>query len=324
MQRTPRTCLLVVSLVTLELALLSSSSAADFSSTWLNGTGNWSDATQWNTSPNYPNNGNGVTYDATINSGAVTLDRDITIQRLTFSGGSLTGSSDLTLNEGLTWTGGELRTSGAINLGAGSTSTISGSDLVLDGPTINNSGTVNQNSDLSSSNPQSEAVINNLAGAAWNVQGSFNAVVASFNNSGTVTVQSPSSSDPSTSFYLMGGGTSNGTFIVETNSKLTFFPNIGAQTENTYTLNGATISGAGVTENFTSLVVAGNGTINTTFFNEGNLTVQAGATLTLTGFYKGFDRGGIALAGGTVTSAQLLIVGENSDLSGFWDGQCER
>src|SRR5687768_4687388 len=56
--------------------------AADVTSTWGGGTGNWGSAANWNNSPavnHFPNNGNGgFTYDAVVNAGAVTLDQDIT------------------------------------------------------------------------------------------------------------------------------------------------------------------------------------------------------------------------------------------------------
>ena len=104
MQRTLRTSLLVLSLAVIALAPSSHSSAADFSAIWDGGNGNWDDPLHWSTNPNYPNNGGGFTYNATINSGAVTLDRDIMIQRLFLNNFKSTiygnGSSQLTLNEG--------------------------------------------------------------------------------------------------------------------------------------------------------------------------------------------------------------------------------
>src|SRR5262245_12140024 len=71
-------------------SLYISALAADVTSTWNGTTGNWSDATRWSSNPNFPNNGNGgFTYDAIINSGSVTLDQDIAIEKLTLSGGTL-------------------------------------------------------------------------------------------------------------------------------------------------------------------------------------------------------------------------------------------
>ncbi len=106
--------------------------AANVSSTWLGGSGNWSAAGNWTNVPftvNYPNNGNGgFTYDAVINSSSITLDRSITIQKLTLSGGDLGGSSNLTCNDLITWIGGGMAGTGTtvatggvlINPGGGS------------------------------------------------------------------------------------------------------------------------------------------------------------------------------------------------------------
>ena len=90
-----------------------------FSPVWNGSNANWDDPLQWSGCPNGcdPNDAEGMTFNATINSGTVALDRDIAIQRLFFNGnihgGKITGGSQLTLNEGFTWNGGE------IALGAG-------------------------------------------------------------------------------------------------------------------------------------------------------------------------------------------------------------
>jgi hypothetical protein len=90
--------------------LAPSAAAADLTATWNNSTGNWSDATRWNTNPLFPNNVNGgFTFDAIINGGAVALDQNITIEALSL-GGAITRapatSFTLTLNGPFTWTGG--------------------------------------------------------------------------------------------------------------------------------------------------------------------------------------------------------------------------
>ncbi len=67
---------------------------------WMGNDGNWSDATQWSTNPNYPNNGtpSDTTYDVSISSGAVNLDVGASVNSLTLSGGSLGGAGILTLD----------------------------------------------------------------------------------------------------------------------------------------------------------------------------------------------------------------------------------
>jgi hypothetical protein len=310
------------------LGLLASTSAADFSAVWGGGNGNWSDPLLWNTNPNYPNNTGGVTYDAVISGGSVTLDRDITIQRLFYNAGigTLRGASQLTLNEGMTWDGGQIALSpgGAINLAAGSTSTISnvGSNHFFNSGTMNNAGAVNlaQSSGLFGAN----GIINNLAGGSWTIQAgsilgnfgvfnnagnftaSFVGVSASpfvdcvFNNSGIVTI--PSGGAYRLSFYR--GGSASGTFIVPTETELRFSTISSA---NTYTLtSGASITGGGSTtiNDTSTLDIAGSSAIGTSLTNRGTLTVQSGATLTLSG---GFSQSGTTrLNGGTITSIQPL------------------
>ena len=76
--------------------------------TYLGGTGNWSDPGFWSGCNSvFPNN-NGDTFNATVSTGTVTLDQNITIQAFTLSGGWLTstGGYDLTLNDTFTFTGG--------------------------------------------------------------------------------------------------------------------------------------------------------------------------------------------------------------------------
>src|SRR5262245_36510065 len=86
--------------------------AADVVST-LKSTGMWSVDANWTNTPflgGFPNNGNaGVkTYDAVVPSGTVTLDTNIVIQKLTHTGGTVTGGFNLTANELHTWKSGIL------------------------------------------------------------------------------------------------------------------------------------------------------------------------------------------------------------------------
>jgi hypothetical protein len=337
----PRTQLFLFTFVVATLAQITQASAADVSAVWDNFNGNWGDPFHWNTNPNYPNNTGGVTYDATINGGVITLDRNITIQRLFFNSsvngihgiyGSISGPFELTLNEGLIWTGGVIGST-TINLTTGSVSTITGLELGhYLGGTINNSGTVNQDAPL-----EFTGVINNLAGATWNMSGSGinplqghpppnsggifnnagNLVIGSvngysttylrstFNNSGTVTLQSPVSN--TWTLYLERGSAS-GSF------------NLGAQTIlsiGPYQLtSGATINGPGMVliDSFRSgeLDIAGAVTINSALVNRGTFNVLNGAVLNLTGSFDqpqtpgAFSPPVTRLSGGTISSAQTL------------------
>lgn len=80
----------------LVVSAVPSAGVAQTTATWDGSTGSWSDPARWSTNPLFPNNGNGgVDYNAVVNSGAVTLDQDITIQQLTLGGsGSIVGPGD--------------------------------------------------------------------------------------------------------------------------------------------------------------------------------------------------------------------------------------
>ena len=316
------------------------STDADFRADWLGGIGNWSNGLLWSTSPAYPNNGNGVTYDAIIGGGTVTLNRDIAIQKLYLNGGFVNGLFDLTLNEGLDWIGGGLSSSGTINLGAGSTSTISGVwptfAVILSGPTINNFGSVFQNTDITN-DAKVLGTINNIAGAAWNIQdhglpdaitfnnaGDFLAtdseVDGPFNNSGNVTIQSTIGTEffPYYTVYhglqLSGGGIASGTFDVAANAALIFYEQGPIQT---YTFTtGATVTGAGSVVDYGVMIdVAGDTMINPHLEIYGGLTVQPGVTLTLNGGLSLLS-GHMLLQGGTINSSRLLF-SVNCSLMGF-------
>src|SRR5262249_54088679 len=90
---------------------------ADVVSTFKGGSGLWGVAINWTNTPflgGFPNNGNAgvATYDAILPGGTVTLDTNIVIQKLTQSGGTITGTNNLTANDLHTWKGGTLSGSG--------------------------------------------------------------------------------------------------------------------------------------------------------------------------------------------------------------------
>src|SRR5687767_10073043 len=95
------------------------SMAADITSTWNGSTGNWSDATKWSSNPLFPNNG-ASTFDVIHNGGSLTVDQNIAIQKLNYSGGNLGGAGfTLTLNDLLTWTGGGMSGAGITQANGG-------------------------------------------------------------------------------------------------------------------------------------------------------------------------------------------------------------
>ena len=237
------------------------------------------------------------------------------------NGGTLYAAlSNLTLNEGLTMTGGSLFFPGfdptlvasTLNLASGSTSSISGGSI---GPgwTVNNSGTVNMTAGGAGS-----AVMNNLAGATWNVtlppfgqwtsttfnnagtfvfHGDFGDSSSFFQNSGSVT------GDAGSVFSLAhgnGNSTSSGTITV---GELV----VGDQNFNLTA--GATVNADLVFLSEGFLYIAGNSTLNANLeiHNLGTLEVKTGATLTLNGSLKQLNaNSNTHLSGGTITNSQAL------------------
>jgi Protein of unknown function (DUF642) len=325
--------------------------AADFSATWL-GSDNaaWSDGTAWSTAPAYPNNGPSGTYDATIGSGTAFVDNNFTIQRLHLSNGIVHcfAARSLTLNDGIDWSGGMI-SAGTINLSSGSSSTIS-SNVAVHGSQINNSGSVYQTGDISI--PASEhGVINNLAGASWNIQnhmitvgtldppqqsasftnaGNFTAVdsaVAGGINSfaGTVNIQSNIGTeiafDGSPIYHgltLTGGGYLAGELDIASNAALI----LGHTNDNRFAYyyilaDGITINGPGTLVTSDDTAFVGNATVNANLIAHGEIEVWSQATLTLNGVSHiagGFMYG----FGGTVKTPNYpLTVDLYGALSGF-------
>jgi hypothetical protein len=334
--KTPGKLLPVLACAVISFIQTSGAVAADFTAIWNGGTGNWSDPLQWNTNPNYPNNTGGITYDAAISHGFANLDVDVVIQRLSLGGSHsstrLTGSSQLTLNEGLTWTGGDiaLGPGGAINLAVGSTSTLTsipGSNYDFTSGTINNAGnfTLGQTSALFGTN----GTINNLASGTWTMKdGSLLGDFGLFNNAGTFVVEKAVNGNApfvdcvfnnngtvnlnsATAFNLAlyRGGSASGTFNIQTGFGLGFGTISTVVHPYTFTTGAAVIGGGTTTIGDSgSLIIAGNSSIQTSLVNRGTLTVESGATLSLSGAFTqiGATIGTTRLNGGTITSVQPL------------------
>ena len=123
---------------------------AQTNSSWVSGSGNWSNASNW--SPNQvPNNGGGNTYSVTIDPGnfdTVSLDENVTVSSLTL--GSLTGSETLLLDaigdrESLTITGNlTVNTTGGLGVDTLSAANVTDSGSI-EANTITVTGTFNNN-----------------------------------------------------------------------------------------------------------------------------------------------------------------------------------
>jgi hypothetical protein len=97
---------------------------------------NWSDGQNWD-----QGKAPGATDDVLIGQGQVTLDVPATVDNLTLSGGTITGSADLTINGALNWTGGTMSGSGQTFANGPVTIDTSSGGVTLDGRTFVNAGT---------------------------------------------------------------------------------------------------------------------------------------------------------------------------------------
>jgi len=331
-----------LSAVVLGLLLLSAHApAADQTATWNGTIGNWTDVTRWSTNPLFPNNGNGgFTFDAVQNAGTVTVNQNITIEKLTMSGGTNAAAGfTLTANDLFTWTGGELRNAGVTQAdggvsfsGAGNMVLFNGHSLRLGDDSSWSSGTLQFHAGAAITNESGNTFTNSFDGnlaitlsgtGGLNNEGTFTKSggtgVTNFgggvflNNTGTVNVNSGT-------LQLTGGGTSTGTWNVAGGSMLNF--------ANSHTLNaGTSVGGLGIvrfsagTTNFNagSYAVAG-----TTQINGGTANFNAAASTQLLEFSSGTlggtgtvtVNGLTTFTGGTMTGAGITQANGGVSFSG--------
>jgi hypothetical protein len=287
------------------LSLCHDSQGADLTATWDSSTDDWSDGTHWlDTNPNFPNNG-AVTYDAVISGGAVTLDQDIVINLLQLTGGLIDGSSNLTLETGLTWSGGTMSGSGQTTLANTATGTISSFSFntFLDGRTLANEGTITQGSS-STLYVLNGGSVNNSG--TWDFTADSNSVsyhsgaVGSFNNSGQL-LKSAGSGTSYIDLPVTNSGTAtaqSGTLSLNLADTATssgdFTADSGATVQlsslGTHTITG-TVGGSGSVE-----FVGGTIDVNSTYSSGGNTSITGGAV----NFNAAATTGGAtSVAGGT-------------------------
>ncbi len=296
MKTARRSGIALANLTLLGLALATSNRAADVNSVWNGVTGNWSTRTNWTPNANYPNNGNGgLTYNARVSAGAVTLTEPIVIQQYTNAGGTLAGDFPLTINELFTWSGGTLTGTGtpnsALNLLAGATwsgatKTITGRTISLSAGTVTwNAGNINigGNSVL---NIGAAAVFDTTFNATLNLSPADTAAIV--NNSGifrksgstgTATIEAILN-NPSGAVVevrngvlnLAGGGTGGGSYTNAPGATLQF----GGGTHNL--TDSSSVTGAG-----TNRVSAGTLDMAGTYDMSAGSTAVSGGTVNFTG-----------------------------------------
>ena len=209
--------------------------ATQFACTWGAGqTGNWTDTAKW-TSCNgtFPNNGVTDTYTASIPSGNVTLDQAISIDELTFSGGTITGGFNLDVGGMFTWSGGSMSGAGTthangdmtlngttksmtriLNLAGGHTATWTAGNLTVGG-TLNNAGSFDLQGNVSISSGGGSASFENTGSFLKSSGAGTSEVAIDFNNSGNAEVDAGT-------LKLSGGGSSSGSFSASASATLEF------------------------------------------------------------------------------------------------------
>ena len=261
--------------------------------------------------------------DLTLSGGSLSLDAPSTIGgALTLSGGTLAGAGNVTANGGFNWTSGTVSGTGSNTLTTNGATTLSGSSTkVLDGRTwinagaatltggsmqmqngaiINNpvGGSIDIQSDLSFFDGGSSGAFNNAGSLVKSAGTSFTRLFVPFNNSGTVTLNTPST------FTLGGGGTHGGSLVLNGTSSVEFCGPPVCAPGGSHTFAGtASISGSGwvyVTSN--DVTVGGS-------YSVGGTEVRTGSTLTMNGANASLGaltiNGGILAANGAAAAGSV-------------------
>jgi hypothetical protein len=283
--------------------------AADVVSTWDGTTGDWSDSTKWS-SVDFPSNGNGgLTYDAIVNGGAVTLDQDIEIEGLTVSGGTIAGDFDLKLNATSTWTGGTMGGAGTTTIGSGGALTLSGSNGVsLHSRTLKIAGNFNWTSNIIQTASQATlgnievidggmlAITGGLFGKTFQANLEIDSGGALTHASSSVTytdlgtfVNDGSVQVDSGTLSFNSGGIGAGSFVVNSGAMLQF-------AEGTHAYSGS-FTGAGTVK-----FRAGTFDISSTTFSPANLLIDSGQI----NFSSSVTSNALHLTGGTLGGPTTL------------------
>jgi hypothetical protein len=266
-----------------------------------------------------------------ISGGTFTANSPLEVQNLTLSGGTLTGPANITVDDGFTWTGGTLSGTGDTVLDGTSSLTGSffsplkrqvdnfGTATVVAGTSVTFENNAVWNNDAGSTFilPDSASLTSFFSGgSAFNNAGTVektapngtSTIGVAFNNTGTVDVQFGTLS-------LNAGGTGSGTFTIESGVL-----NIG-----NYTLQNATVTGAGTVQvnTFNSLTIAGSSSIQNLTVGGGTVTANAALDVqnfvingTLTGPGAVTVDDSFTWTGGTISGTGDTILNGTSTLSG--------
>ena len=235
--------------------------AAPINCVYLGGSNTWSSSSAWtgiDCVSSYPNNENGGdTFNATVNSGVVTLDHDIAIQQFNFGGGTVTGSHNITAHDAVRISGGTLSGSGTTRAEGG---------LWLSGT---NDHHINDTQTLVNASGQSTEWTDTTSSTYYSVNHPGSIRMASgarlVNESGATFNATRTSGGSAHTRYISGGSFDNqGTFNVDVGSS-----------DNVYISNAFSNTGT-VNVNSGRLRVSGTGTLSGGSFNltGGNLSVS--------------------------------------------------
>ena len=298
--------------------------------TWNGSNANWALNGQW-TPIGFPNNDATNTFHAIINSGRPVLNVDITLDQITFNGGIIAGTKNLTILNSTTWSGGEFTGTGTWTLSgtvtldvsdknltgnrqvvSGGTTTLSAGNLHLYAPgnaslapTWTNNGTFNATDeadivlqDFGGSRPR---VINSATGT-FNKSGAATETIISteFDNAGSVNVNSGS--------LGLYGGTDTGSYTLASGTELNFYGGVRTLSVS------ASIIGTGNVSVYGGNVTV-DGTLNLS--GSGQLVVQGGSidingvfaapnSITVSGGAANFNTTPITMSGPVSLSAGSL------------------
>jgi hypothetical protein len=172
--------------LTVFLFILSPRIARAETCNWTGGSGDWNETSHWSCG-HVPGPGDEATID-TLAIVTVTLTEDAAIGILNLSGGTLTGSFNLTAGM-INWSSGTMSGSGSTT--ATNFANFTGSGInYLDARTFNNTGTATfTKTGTGRLNFINSAIFNNQAGATFTVQSSGTSIIygqGTFNNYGTL------------------------------------------------------------------------------------------------------------------------------------------
>jgi autotransporter-associated beta strand protein len=262
--------------------------------------------------------GDNVFFNQDVSPGSLSLNGD-------FSNGLLAGSGTVTVAGPVIWSGGVMGGSGITNANGGMV--LSGSLFIADSRTINNAGAATYNGTSDRNLNNLGGVFNNLATGTFTIDGNNDFFQGTFNNQGTFVKLAGADGDGVTSFGL-ATFTNSGTVTISPGSTLdasSYVQSAGLTTLEDGTLTLVTFNPAG-TLNLNGGVLAGSGLINGNIASAG--TVRPGlplGSLTITGNYTqsadgalDIEVGGPAPSGGGIAGVDFdqLDVRGNASLDG--------